>query len=158
MLLTRSSKKILITAGVVLIVFYLMYRGELSQVTSRGVLSTLHSIGTSPETVVDCPKTESMSKKTSMISSVKALVLLYRMCPFWHLSQDGTLFEYDRQSPLIFIGGVPRSGGKVYPLGSSKIPTKVQLWWEQCWMLTKTFVAVKRLALFHVSCRYLNKP
>jgi len=26
------------------------------------------------------------------------------------LSQDGTLFEYDRQSPLIFIGGVPRSG------------------------------------------------
>jgi len=39
-----------------------------------------------------CPKTESMSKKTSMIS------------------QDGTLYEYDRQSPLIFIGGVPRSG------------------------------------------------
>merc|ERR1719297_388092 len=26
------------------------------------------------------------------------------------ISQDGTLFEYDRQSPLIFIGGVPRSG------------------------------------------------
>jgi len=74
MLLTRSSKKILLTAGIVLIVFYLMYRGS------------------STETVVDCPKTESMSKKTSMISS------------------DGTLFEYDRQSPLIFIGGVPRSG------------------------------------------------
>ena len=33
-----------------------------------------------------------MSKKTSM------------------MSQDGTLFEYNRQSPLIFIGGVPRSG------------------------------------------------
>merc|ERR1711970_34950 len=26
------------------------------------------------------------------------------------ISQDGTLYEYDRQSPLIFIGGVPRSG------------------------------------------------
>merc|ERR1719476_510620 len=26
------------------------------------------------------------------------------------ISSDGTLFEYDRQSPLIFIGGVPRSG------------------------------------------------
>ena len=33
-------------------------------------LSTLYCIGTSSETVVDCPKTESMSKKTSMISSV----------------------------------------------------------------------------------------
>ena len=76
MLLTRSSKKILITAGLVLIVFYLMYRGELSQVTSQGLQSTLHSAGTSTETVVDCPKTESMSKKTSMISSVKALVFL----------------------------------------------------------------------------------
>lgn len=32
------------------------------------------------------------SRKTSMVAS------------------DGTLFEYDRQSPLIFIGGVPRSG------------------------------------------------
>ena len=31
MLLTRSSKKILLAAGLVLIVFYLMYRGELSQ-------------------------------------------------------------------------------------------------------------------------------
>merc|ERR1719414_2400958 len=26
------------------------------------------------------------------------------------ISSDGTLYEYDRQSPLIFIGGVPRSG------------------------------------------------
>ena len=52
--------------------FYLFYKGSFSS--------------------KECPKTESMSKKTSMIS------------------QDGTLFEYDRQSPLIFIGGVPRSG------------------------------------------------
>jgi len=26
------------------------------------------------------------------------------------LSEDGTMYEYNRQSPLIFIGGVPRSG------------------------------------------------
>ncbi len=26
------------------------------------------------------------------------------------VSDDGTLYEYDRDSPLIFIGGVPRSG------------------------------------------------
>jgi hypothetical protein len=26
------------------------------------------------------------------------------------LGADGTLFEYDRSSPIIFIGGVPRSG------------------------------------------------
>ena len=32
------------------------------------------------------------SRKTSMVGS------------------DGTLFEYDRDTPLIFIGGVPRSG------------------------------------------------
>ena len=72
MLLTRSSKKILLTAGLVLIIFYLMYRGKLAQVTSQEPLrlSTLYCIGTSSETVVDCPKTESMSKKTSMISSV----------------------------------------------------------------------------------------
>ena len=72
MLLTRSSKKILLTAGLVLIIFYLMYRGKLAQATSQEPLrlSTLYCIGTSSETVVDCPKTESMSKKTSMISSV----------------------------------------------------------------------------------------
>ena len=68
MLLTRSSKKILLTAGLVLIVFYLMYRGKLSPVKDPSAPYT--SIGTSSETVVDCPKTESMSKKTSMISSV----------------------------------------------------------------------------------------
>lgn len=74
MILTRSSKKILLTAGVALLIFYLMYRG------------------TSTTGPAECPKTASMSKKTSMIA------------------QDGTLYEYDRQSPLIFIGGVPRSG------------------------------------------------
>ena len=79
MLPTRSSKKILLTAGIVLIVFYLMYRGELSQGTSQGPLSTILSLGSSTETVVDCPKTESMSKKTSMISSVIALKLA-QMC------------------------------------------------------------------------------
>jgi hypothetical protein len=26
------------------------------------------------------------------------------------LGADGTLYEYDRGSPIIFIGGVPRSG------------------------------------------------
>ena len=26
------------------------------------------------------------------------------------VGSDGTLFEYDRDTPLIFIGGVPRSG------------------------------------------------
>ena len=26
------------------------------------------------------------------------------------VGSDGTLFEYDRETPLIFIGGVPRSG------------------------------------------------
>lgn len=74
MMLTRSTKKIMLTAALVLLIFYLLYKGS------------------SSSALVDCPKTESMSKKTSM------------------LSQDGTLYEYDRQSPLIFIGGVPRSG------------------------------------------------
>ena len=41
-------------------------------------------------------KVEHLSRKTSMISS------------------DGSLFEYDRQSPLIFIGGVPRSGERFW--------------------------------------------
>ena len=27
-----------------------------------------------------------------------------------HVSSDGTVYEYDRNSPIIFIGGVPRSG------------------------------------------------
>lgn len=71
MMLTRSTKKLLLTGCIVLGVFYMLYR----------------SGGSMPGS---CPKTESMSKKTSMIS------------------QDGTLYEYDRQSPLIFIGGVPR--------------------------------------------------
>jgi len=26
------------------------------------------------------------------------------------ISKEGKLFEYDRDSPIIFIGGVPRSG------------------------------------------------
>lgn len=72
-MLTRGTKKLLVTAGLCLGVLYLLY--------NRGSIPGR-----------DCPKTESMSKKTSMIS------------------QDGTLYEYDRQSPLIFIGGVPRSG------------------------------------------------
>ena len=72
MILTRSTKKLMLTAGLVLGVLYLLYR------SGGGAAAR------------DCPKTESMSKKTSMIS------------------QDGTLYEYDRQSPLIFIGGVPR--------------------------------------------------
>ena len=71
MMMTRSQKKLLLTGLLVLGVIYLLYRG-----------------GAVPD--ISCPKTESMSKKTSMIS------------------QDGTLYEYDRQSPLIFIGGVPR--------------------------------------------------
>jgi len=74
MMLSRGTKKLLVTAFATLIVFYLFYKGSFSS------------------TAKECPKTESMSKKTSMIS------------------QDGTLYEYDRQSPLIFIGGVPRSG------------------------------------------------
>jgi len=73
MMMTRSQKKLLLTGLLVLGVIFLLYRG-----------------GAVPD--ISCPKTESMSKKTSMIS------------------QDGTLYEYDRQSPLIFIGGVPRSG------------------------------------------------
>jgi len=72
MMLSRGTKKLVVTAVAVLVIFYLFYKGSF---TSK-----------------DCPKTESMSKKTSMIS------------------QDGTLYEYDRQSSLIFIGGVPRSG------------------------------------------------
>merc|ERR1712126_172538 len=72
-ILTRSTKKLLLTACLALGFIYLIYRS--------GKLPSY-----------DCPKTESMSKKTSMIS------------------QDGTLYEYDRQSPLVFIGGVPRSG------------------------------------------------
>ena len=72
MMLSRGTKKLLVTAIATLLVFYLFYKGSF--------------------TAKECPKTESMSKKTSMIS------------------QDGTLYEYDRQSPLIFIGGVPRSG------------------------------------------------
>ena len=72
MILTRSTKKLMLTAALVLGVLYLLYR------SGGGAAAR------------DCPKTESMSKKTSMIS------------------QDGTLYEYDRQSPLIFIGGVPR--------------------------------------------------
>jgi len=74
MMLSRGTKKLLVTAFATLLVFYLFYKGSFSS------------------TAKECPKTESMSKKTSMIS------------------QDGTLYEYDRQSPLIFIGGVPRSG------------------------------------------------
>ena len=70
-MLTRGTKKLLVTAALLLGILYLLY--------SRGSIPGR-----------DCPKTESMSKKTSMIS------------------QDGTLYEYDRQSPLIFIGGVPR--------------------------------------------------
>lgn len=27
-----------------------------------------------------------------------------------HISSDGKLYEYDRNSPIVFIGGVPRSG------------------------------------------------
>jgi len=72
MMLSRGTKKLVVTVVAVLVIFYLFYKGSF---TSK-----------------DCPKTESMSKKTSMIS------------------QDGTLYEYDRQSSLIFIGGVPRSG------------------------------------------------
>ena len=26
------------------------------------------------------------------------------------VDKEGTLYEYDRQSPMVFIGGVPRSG------------------------------------------------
>merc|ERR1719431_1135876 len=73
MMLSRSTKKLLLLGLPLVLFIYFFYRG--TSVTNH-----------------DCPKTESMSKKTSLIS------------------QDGTLFEYDRQSPLIFIGGVPRSG------------------------------------------------
>jgi len=73
MMLSRGTKKLVFTAIIFFLILYFFY--------NRG-----------SATSKDCPKTESMSKKTSMIS------------------QDGTLYEYDRQSPLIFIGGVPRSG------------------------------------------------
>merc|ERR1712126_324420 len=72
-ILTRSTKKLLLTACLALGFIYLIYRS--------GKLPSY-----------DCPKTDSMNKKTSMISN------------------DGTLYEYDRNSPSIFIGGVPRSG------------------------------------------------
>jgi len=55
------------------------------------LLLLLYYRGGSP-TAESCNKSLSASKKTSM------------------LGQDGHLYEYDRQSPLIFIGGVPRSG------------------------------------------------
>ncbi len=39
-----------------------------------------------------CPSSQQPSRKTSVVA------------------EDGSLYDYDRQSPLIFIGGVPRSG------------------------------------------------
>jgi len=70
--MTRGNKKLLLTVLLFLGVIYFLYYGR--------------------ESIKTCPKTDSMNKKTSMISN------------------DGTLYEYDRNSPLIFIGGVPRSG------------------------------------------------
>jgi len=76
MILSRGAKKVLLGVG-----FFTV---------SVFIYKTFFQTGSN--LALECPKTESMSKKTSMIS------------------QEGVLFEYDRQSPLIFIGGVPRSG------------------------------------------------
>ena len=40
------------------------------------------------------------NSQTKIISSRKTV----------HVSPDGKLYEYDRNSPIVFIGGVPRSG------------------------------------------------
>ena len=126
MLLTRSSKKILLTAGLVLIVFYLMYRGKLSPVKDPSAPYT--SIGTSSETVVDCPKTESMSKKTSMISSViytcsvwPNLTLTHRMGPFLSMTASPHLYSLE-----VFQDQVHTSGGFFF-LCSKRFPRLPQV-------------------------------
>ena len=70
-------------------------RAVLLAATAFSVLYLLYSLmggGGSGGGIFSCGSTRQLSRKTAMVS------------------EDGQLYEYDRQSPIIFIGGVPRSG------------------------------------------------
>ena len=55
-----------------------------------GMLYVVYSGGF--EKISKCSNVPMISRKTSVVN------------------KDGSLYEYDRQSPIVFIGGVPRSG------------------------------------------------
>ncbi len=80
----RDTKKYLLVGVVVLVIFYLaVHSGKLS--SGLDCVTNNGSGGGGGSKVI-------VSRKTS------------------HVSSDGSVYEYDRNSPLIFIGGVPRSG------------------------------------------------
>ena len=57
------------------------------------ILGTLYVIFSGGfEKISKCNSAPMISRKTSVVN------------------KDGSLYEYDRQSPIVFIGGVPRSG------------------------------------------------
>jgi hypothetical protein len=79
--MSRTTKKWLAFGAAFLGLFYLaVHTGKLSPNLDCGLLNS------------DGKQKVITSRKTS------------------HISSDGKVFEYDRDSPIIFIGGVPRSG------------------------------------------------
>ena len=63
----------------------------------------LHSSKVNSNSVSNCPdcvQNQFKNGSSKIVSSRKTV----------HVSPDGKVYEYDRNSPIIFIGGVPRSG------------------------------------------------
>ena len=86
MTLSRQSKKWILIGVVILGLCYLV----------------LHSSGKKDENSSnqDCPECSKSENSPNVIASRKTI----------NKAPNGKVYEYDRDSPIIFIGGVPRSG------------------------------------------------
>ena len=86
--MSRQSKKLLMLGVAILGICYFV----------------LHFSGkngnSSSQNCQECANSIIKSNNTKIISSRKTV----------HVSPDGKVYEYDRNSPIVFIGGVPRSG------------------------------------------------
>ena len=91
-----------------------MKKIDMSRITKKDMFfgvtffSTLYLVilkGMIGSTTIECfnsnPGTIQETKKTPAEVNVRKTVLV---------SSEGNIFEYDRYSPIIFVGGVPRSG------------------------------------------------
>ena len=84
--MNRNTKKWLLVGVAFLGLFYFaVHSGKLSATTVECLNNAAAPDGLTKKEVVS-------SRKTAQVAS------------------DGTVYEYDRNSPIIFIGGVPRSG------------------------------------------------
>ena len=87
MTLSRQSKKWVLIGAVILGLCYFMLRSSSKEINENS-------------SNLDNSETINNEKSGKIIASRKTV----------NQAPDGKVYEYDRNSPIIFIGGVPRSG------------------------------------------------